>query len=202
MSSLSQLFTRSEIANMSVKNLRAMLTERGLDCSNCIEKIEYINILIDHLEFNNLLAIDIPLAVDDSLIDCSLKSCCSHCVENQSRIFALEEHVKNLEETMQKMKTVINKLVQHANTKQETSGEPKSNVPVDMAKGNMVNGQFHLGPTYSDQSGNTIYGVGNTVTGAGNQVRGKNNNISGNNNSVGGSGLNINGSGNIMNVGL
>ncbi len=107
------------------------------------KKKEYINILISHLELNNLLVVDIPPVVDDSIvdippvvddsvIDSPVRTCCSHCVENQSRILALEEHVKNLEETMQKMKSVINKLVQHANTKQESSGEPKPRTAIDM----------------------------------------------------------------------
>ena len=175
--------TSKEINKMSLKKLREMLARYGLKCSNCIEKVEYAQMLITHL-------VDQPTGSQE-------------CMSSQTRVKSLEDEVATLKEKVFALENTVSKLkdivaLSNKNTGSNKNQKHKSSNKVDMSNGNMVNGKFYAGRSYSDETGNSIFGVGNTVTGTGNSVKGNNNQVLGNLNDIKMSNTVISGSNNRM----
>lgn len=194
-----EMSTRTAMNKMSIKKLREMITEQGLQCKNCIEKEDMVEKLIEHFKTSQKPDDESKKSTDEETAG---KTCTSDTTTEQLRYDALKSEIATMKEEIASLQSVVNKLVHHAkkqnaDSKEESRNQkPRPSDKIDMNNGNMVNGKFYHGRTYSDDTGNVIYGVGNTVTGLGNSITGSNNQVSGSNNVLRRSNMLMTGSGN------
>lgn len=184
---------KKDLKDLSIKQIQQLLFAHGLQCEGCLERSEYLDLLLKH-------------GIHSEKTSSPTTSSSGGLSKEEGdamkvKIQKLESEVDDLKVEVMELKLAVKKLMKKgsASSSSSSSGSNgRSGGKIDMTKGNMINGKFYEGSTMTDESNNQVNGVGNVVNGVGNVIHGNNNQVTGNSNMIHRSGVMIQGSMNRM----